>query len=184
MITIIILCMLTYAFYIGASRGLTLQLIYSVGYTLSYIVAAFLYRGVGRAIELWVPYPSATLESRMVFFNQDTALQLDKSFYAGMGFLIVYFLGYLVVRLIGLLAHSLADIRMFGELNRVLGGLAGAFAVYIGIFLVLSILSLVPINGLQDLLGNDLLAKMIIQYTPIFSSDIHHLWIVDILGKI
>ncbi|SJZ41540.1 Uncharacterized membrane protein, required for colicin V production [Pilibacter termitis] len=184
MLTIILLLILAYAYYTGYQRGFALQLVYSIGYIICYFIAKRNYEKLGAALELWIPFPSATQETKMFFFDEKTMLELDKAFYAGFAFLVIYFLGYLAVRLIALFAHKLIMLEVFGKKNRVLGGVAGVFAVYIGLFLILSLASMVPNNTLQRILGGDILARAMIVYTPIFSNDVHSMWITDIIGKI
>ncbi|MFR8960831.1 MAG: CvpA family protein, partial [Enterococcus faecalis] len=44
MLTILILLLLAFGFYTGAKRGLILQVLYSVGYLISYFVARTYYK--------------------------------------------------------------------------------------------------------------------------------------------
>ncbi|WP_426097682.1 CvpA family protein, partial [Escherichia coli] len=46
MLTILILLFLAFGFYTGAKRGLILQVLYSVGYLISYFVARTYYKEV------------------------------------------------------------------------------------------------------------------------------------------
>ena len=82
MLTILILLLLAFGFYTGAKRGLILQVLYSVGYLISYFVARTYYKEVASHLELYIPYPSVTPTSKLVFFNQEISLDLDKAFYS------------------------------------------------------------------------------------------------------
>ena len=98
MLTILILLLLAFGFYTGAKRGLILQVLYSVGYLISYFVARTYYKEVASHLELYIPYPSVTPTSKLVFFNQEISLDLDKAFYSAVAFLLLLFAGWLVVR--------------------------------------------------------------------------------------
>ena len=67
MLTILILLLLAFGFYTGAKRGLILQVLYSVGYLISYFVARIYYKEVASHLELYIPYPSVTPTSKLVF---------------------------------------------------------------------------------------------------------------------
>jgi uncharacterized membrane protein required for colicin V production len=181
MIAIIIILILAYGFYTGHRRGLAYQLVFSFGYTISYLIAATKYQELGSKLELWIPFPSATEETKMIFFSQKQALEMDKAFYAAVAFVLIYFICYLIVRLIGIFAHKLMYISVFGKSNHIVGGVFGLLAVYIGIFLILYLLSMVPMNSLQNVLASDPLARAIIERTPFFTNDVHQMWIIDMI---
>ncbi|EOL42237.1 hypothetical protein RV11_GL002154 [Enterococcus phoeniculicola] len=181
MVTLIIFLFLAIAFYSGARRGLTLQLVYTVGYFLSYLAARHYYKELAPKLELYIPYPSVTENSQLVFFTKEMGLELDQAYYAAIAFLIVLFIGWLVTRLIGIFAHSLTYLPILHQFDWVAGGLVSAALMYIGIFLVLSLLTLIPVDFIQNQFRASGLARSIVENTPVFSKQIQDLWVNTIL---
>ena len=89
MLTIIVLLFLAYSFYAGARRGVALQGVYTIGYLVSFIIARLSAKALSPALELWVPYPSATPSSKFVFFASNLDFRLDSAFYYGVSFIFV-----------------------------------------------------------------------------------------------
>lgn len=70
-----------------------------------------------------------------------------------------------------------ANLPILKMLNVWAGGLLGFVEVYLVLFIVLYISALLPIEVVQNALGNSALANMIVENTPYFSSQIKELWI-------
>lgn len=134
MLTILILLLLAFGFYTGAKRGLILQVLYSVGYLISYFVARTYYKEVASHLELYIPYPSVTPTSKLVFFNQEISLDLDKAFYSAVAFLLLLFAGWLVVRFLAIFLHGLTFIPVLKQVNGLLGGVLSVLCVIRGSF--------------------------------------------------
>ena len=135
MLTILILLLLAFGFYTGAKRGLILQVLYSVGYLISYFVARTYYKEVASHLELYIPYPSVTPTSKLVFFNQEISLDLDKAFYSAVAFLLLLFAGWLVVRFLAIFLHGLTFIPVLKQVNGLLGGVLSVLVLYVGLLL-------------------------------------------------
>lgn len=178
MLSLIIILMLLHAVYTGMRRGIVLQVVYAIGYFIAFWIAVPLSQTLGPKLNLLVPYPSATEESYFAFFQQKVGLSLDKAFYIGVAFVLVMFISGLIIRFIGLLLNSLTFMYVFSRFNKVLGGLLNFMVVYIGIFLVLYVLALVPVDGLQTMLAHSWLAKMMVLKTPLLTSLVTQWWIV------
>jgi uncharacterized membrane protein required for colicin V production len=182
MLTLFILLILAYGFYTGAKRGLLLQILYSVGYFISYIVARMYYKELASHLELLVPYPSATPTTKLVFFNQEVTLDLDQAFYAAVAFLLLLLAGWLVVRFLGIFLRALTSVPLLKEANWLLGGLLSLIVVYIGVFLILTMVSMIPTDSIQNLFRNSFLARTIVEHTPVLTKQIYQLWVQKIIG--
>lgn len=181
MLSLIILFLLAIAAYSGARRGLVLQIVYTVGYFISFIAAQAFYKDLAPKLEMYVPYPSATQTSKMVFFNQTISLDLDKAFYAAIAFLIILVIGWLLTRFIGIFFNSLTYLPLVKQLNWLGGGLLSVIVMYVGIFIILSILALVPLDMVQNQFRSSGWARSIVDNTPILSKKIQDLWVTQIL---
>ncbi|MBO0441600.1 CvpA family protein [Candidatus Enterococcus ikei] len=181
MLTLLILLLLAIGFYTGARRGLILQVLYTFGYLVSYFIAKSYYKSLASHLELFIPYPSPTADTKLVFFNQEITLDLDQAFYGAVAFLLILVAGWLVVRFLAIFAHGLVFIPVLKQANWLAGGLISLVVIYVGIFLVLSMLSMVPVDAVQNQFKNSGLASYIVKDTPIFSKQIYHLWIEQMI---
>lgn len=181
MLTLFILLLLALGFYTGAKRGLVLQVLYSVGYLVSYFVARMYYKDLASHLELYVPYPSATPDSKLVFFNQEISLDLDQAFYAAVAFLLLLFAGWLVIRFLAIFLRGLTFIPVLKQVNWILGGLLSVIVVYVGLFLVLTMVSMIPTDLVQNQFRASGLARGIVENTPILSKQIYQLWVQQII---
>ncbi|MEI5995548.1 CvpA family protein [Candidatus Enterococcus mansonii] len=181
MLTLLILLLLAIGFYTGARRGLILQALYTFGYLCSYLVAKNYYKSLASHLELYIPYPSPTAETKLVFFKQELTLDLDQAFYGAVAFLLILIAGWLIVRLLAIFAHGLVFVPVLKQANWLAGGFISFLVIYIGIFLVLSTLSMLPVDAIQNQFKNSGFARFIVQDTPIFSKQIYHLWIEQMI---
>lgn len=179
MFDLFILILIAFVMYGSYRNGLLFQAVLFVGMVVSFILAALLYKFIIPVIDLWVPYPSAGPESKFVFFNQTIGLQLDDAFYAGISFLLLFLLFYLVFRIFARgfnkLKYSELDlsqnVQNFGAI--VLGLINFcAFATLI-IFLV----AMIPIDGIQNTFKHSIFAQFFVNKLTIFSSIYHSLFI-------
>lgn len=175
-----IIIVLAIGFYGGARRGLVLQVVMTVGYLLSYLVARMYYIQLGSHLELFVPYPSATEESKFVFFDHALGLELDKAFYNAIAFLLILFIGWVLTRLLGSFLNSLTFFPVIKQANLLGGGILSFVVVYVAIFLLLYVAAMIPMDSIQEALRQSSLAQMIVKHTPILSNQIYQWWIETI----
>lgn len=165
MLSVLIILTLAYGIYAGIRRGLALQSVYTIGYVISFVCAWSTYRWLGPKLDLIVPYPSASPQSYFAFFSQRVRLSLDSSFYLGIAFLFVVFGGWCLTRIIGAYFNDLTYLSFGGDFNRPLSAILALVCNYVGIFMVLYILALIPITGLQHILSRSTIASTMIRYS-------------------
>ncbi len=181
MISLVILLILTWQFYIGYRRGLGLQGTYLLGSLISLFVASLFYRSLGQWLYLWLPYASPTEGASTYFFDQSQLFGLDQVFYAGVAFFIVYMLAYTVIRFLGLFLH-LVDVESLDvNYTKIIAGVMSVIITWIGIEMVLTILATVPIEFVQDKLHESLMVRLMVN-TPLVSHFLKNLWVTKILG--
>jgi len=105
MISILLLLVLAWGFYIGYRRGLVLQVYYFLVTVISAFVAGQLYKSLGDQLHLLVPYANPQEGQGTFFFPSGQLFQLDKVFYAGIAYLLVFGICYTIGRFIGLFLH-------------------------------------------------------------------------------
>ena len=177
LMTVLIVVILAIGAYGGARRGLILQFVMTVGYFVSYLMASKYYQALGSHLELIVPYPSASESSQFVYYDQALGLNLDGAFYNGVAFIIILFVGWLITRFIGGLLNAVTFIPVLKQLNTVGGALLIFIVAYVAIFLVLFLLTMVPIDAIQEAFSKSWLARKIVEDTPVISAQLYNWWI-------
>lgn len=178
MLSFLIILILAYGMYVGARRGLVLQLFFTLGYLVFFGIAYLVYKNIGKHLTLLVPYPSATANSNFAFFDAHLGLKLDTAFYAGFAFLAILFIGWLVVHFASIFVTHWTFYPMNYTVS-VLGAVILAFITnYVGLFLILYLMALVPIDSLQSMLDQSWAAVSMVRYSPVLTNLITHWWIV------
>lgn len=183
MISIIILLILAWSFYIGYSRGIVLQGYYVVATIISMLIASQFYKSLANQFSLWVPYASATKGSSTYFFPSSQLFHLDKVFYAGLGYLFVFILAYVGARFIGIFINLIPYPNTWDTKWHNI--VSGALAVFIALFafeMCFTILATVPMAAIQERLNASFMIRFIINHTPITSNIIKELWVTQIIG--
>ncbi|MGT2910219.1 CvpA family protein [Streptococcus cameli] len=182
MISLVLVVLLLWSFYIGYSRGILLQAFYTFAMVFSLIIAAGFYKKLAAIFYLWVPFANATEGSKNLFFDSKYLFELDQIFYAGLAFLAIYTLVYVGMRIVGILVHLVDFISPDSRnLNLLSGGLS-VLVTLVSLQMVLTILATIPLATTQQLLQDSLLANTIIKYTPITTSLFEKLWVNNIIG--
>ena len=150
MIGLLVLALMAWNFYIGYRRGLFMQAYYVVSVIIAMCVAAYFYKSLGEAINLWVPYTNPTKDASVAFFTDQNIFSLDRVYYAGVAYFAIYCVAYY-----GVLASlvSLVPLTMLGN-----------------------ILATVPINNIQTVLSSSWVLRLLINWNFPVSQIIQHLW--------
>ncbi|MFC4652164.1 CvpA family protein [Lactococcus nasutitermitis] len=178
LLNLIILALLVWAFMIGYSRGLILQIIYTFGTLIAAFIAADNYKSLATKISMWVPFSSATADSHLLIFSDNLLFHLDDAFYAAVAFIAIFIVVYLIIRLIGIFLHFTK--QPLGKNGKIIAGILGLAATYFGLQMFLMTLSLVPMATIQEQLNNSFLARFLLLHTPISSGILQQLFIENI----
>lgn len=173
MFTLLLLLILFGGFLMGLRRGLILQAIHLFGFIISLAVAAFLYKDLGPRLEMWIPYPGNDAGSLGMLFD---IAKLDTAFYNAIAFFIIFVATKLVLQIIGSMLDFLAQLPLLKQFNQVAGGAFGFVEAYLGLFILLYIIALLPVESLQTMVQNSGLAKTIVLNTPFLSDWVSNLW--------
>lgn len=179
MIGLIFLLVLAWQFYIGYMRGILLQAYYGLASILSLFVANHFYQGLATKLTLWVPFVNPHQDTKMLFFESISPFELDKVFYAGLAFIVIYMLAYFTFRFLGIFLH-LADLDKFDSplLNAVSGGLTVVVTI-IMFSMGATLLATVPANQLQTFLAGHTTTKLLINF-PILAQLWQYFWVTRI----
>lgn len=182
MISILLLIILAWAFYIGYNRGLVLQVFYSFSSILALLIAAGNYKKLASIYYLWVPFANAHEGASTYYFDSKYLFDLDKVFYAGLAFLTIYMLVYAIMRFIGIFMHLVRFISPDTQTMNIVSGILSIIVTLVSLQIALTIVSTIPIATVQNHLHNSFLADFIIKYTPITSGWLRQLWLIRTIG--
>ncbi|MDQ0161124.1 CvpA family protein [Bacillus alveayuensis] len=178
MLDLILLFFLLGGILIGVKRGFILQIIYFAGFIIAYIVAVMYYDDLAQNLKLWIPYPQVGEESPV--FALVNGEHLENSYYRAVSFFLLFVGTKIALHIIGSMLDFVAMLPILKQINRILGAIFGFVETYLLLFLALFIAALLPIESIQHLLSNSILANLIVNHTPYFSDKIHELWITYI----
>ena len=182
MISVFLLLVLAWSFYIGYRRGLVLQVYYLLATIVSAYFAGNFYQSLGEKFHLLIPYANPQEGQGTFFFPSDQLFQLDKVFYAGIGYLLAFTIFYCIGRLVGLFLNLLPTKKLEGQYFRIGAGVLSLAVTLFVLQMILTILATVPLQIVQNSLENSFVAKHIIQSVPVTSHVIKQLWVTKIIG--
>lgn len=182
MISIVLLIILAWSFYIGYSRGLVLQVFYCFSCILSLLIAAGNYKKLASIFYLWIPFANASEGAGTYYFDSKYLFELDQIFYAGLAFLTIYMLVYAFMRFLGILMHLVRFISPDTTKMNIVSGVLSVLVTLVSLQLALTIVATIPIATIQNLLHNSFVADALIRYMPITSDWIQQLWVRNIIG--
>lgn len=182
LLTLIIILVLLYSIYVGVKRGLILQIFMSIGFFLAYGFASSMHGILKEYIELIVPYPTPALaeQSPFALYGLDLIFDMSTPFYFGLSFLILLFIGWGITRIVGRLLVFVSDFNVEESISNIGGALLSFFAHYVGLFVVLFLVSTLPFGFIQRQIESSWLARTIITRTPELSSDLYERWVEEI----
>ena len=175
MLDIVLFIILLFGTLVGLKRGFILQFIHLTGFIVAYIVAYQYYDDLAPKLKLWVPYP-ATAEGPAILSLLEGE-DLEASFYRAIAFVILFIGTKIVMQIIGSMFDFVALLPVLKQLNRWAGSILGFLESYLALFVILYIGALVPVEQLQQVLEQSVLADLIVNHTPYFSDKVNELWI-------
>ena len=144
MISILLLLILAWSFYIGYRRGILLQAYYLVATIVSAYFASNYYLSLGQKFNLLIPYANPQEGQGTYFFSSNQLFQLDKVFYAGIGFLLAFTVFYCIGRLLGLFLNLVPTKILEGKYYRIAAGVLSVGVTLFVLQMMLTILATVP----------------------------------------
>src|SRR5699024_1519502 len=89
MLTLILLVLLMFGFFIGLKRGLIYQIVHLTGLIAAFVVAYLYFDDLAPRLRLWIPYPSGGSDTTFSFFS--SVLNLEDAYYNAIAFAILFF---------------------------------------------------------------------------------------------
>lgn len=138
---------------------------------------------LAKTISLWIPFSSATQASKTYFYGADQLFHLDKVFYAGLAYFILFVLVYAMGRVIGLFIPLIPTPEKWEDYPfQIASGVLAVLVTYFVLQMGFTILSTIPMAAIQDRLHGSFLIRFMVQYSPLTAGLLKQLWVVKILG--
>ena len=176
MIGLLVLAIMAWNFYIGYRRGLFMQAYYVVSVIIAMCVAAYFYKSLGEAINLWVPYANPTKDASVAFFTDQNVFSLDRVYYAGVSYFAIYCVTYYGLRFLGIFFHFVRIERLDQTRFQVASGVLASLVSLVPLTMLGNILATVPINNIQTVLSSSWFLRFLINWNFQVSQIIQHLW--------
>lgn len=177
MLSIIIVIALAFGFYNGYRRGLIMQVLRLIGYIVSMVLATQFYKPLSEVVEMVVPFPAIRPDSQLVLYNEAVSLTIDQAFYRVITFVLIALIGWLVTNFVVMFFNKVVYYDIFKYANYIGGGIINLLITYGIIFVMLFILSLIPIEFIQQQFVDSPLAYWIVSQTPILSETAAQAWL-------
>lgn len=181
MITLLIMIVLAWSFYIGFTRGVFLQGFYTVGSLVALAIAKIYYQSLAKILYIWVPYANPSEGARVYFFKDVNLFSHDLIFYAGVAFLSVYTIAYVAIRLLGVLVHLAPLERFDSRANNIVSGLLCVLVTCFTFSMVLTILATISYGNIQTILSGNALVRFFVDDFPFFSHYLKYLWVTQLM---
>ncbi|KXT74559.1 Colicin V production protein [Streptococcus sp. DD10] len=157
-----------------------MQSFYVIGALVAIFLASTYFRNFTRILSLWIPYSSPSEGATVLYYPSNQIFELDKVFYAGLSYLFVFFIVYVLFRLIGILVHLFPTFFEDKVWANLLGGFLSVIVTALVLQMLLIVLSTVPLDVIQNRL-NSAIPRFLIQ-APITSDLFKSLWFSQITG--
>ena len=181
MISLLLLLILLFGLLRGLKRGFIVQLMHLVGFILAFIVSTIFYKKFAVTLSHWIPYPELGENTMWAIF--DSAMPLESAFYNGISFVLIFFATKIILQIIASMLDFLAQLPLLRTVNKLLGAGLGFLEVYFVMFIILYLTALVPIEKVQTMIDNSVVAKIIISRTPFLSNGVESLFFNEFLSK-
>lgn len=157
MLDIIILILLLMGTLLGLKRGFILQFIRLTSFILSIAFAALFYKNVAPHLH-WIPAPDFSAgQPALSFFTGN----LEAAYYNAIAFIVLFIIAKILLRIIGSFLSIVAGIPVIKQINQMLGAVLGFLEVYLFTFVLLYVASVLPIDALQQMMGQSSLANVV-----------------------
>lgn len=177
MLTVIIFILFIFAFYTGYRQGLALQVVRLLGYLITFVIAIQFYQPLSEFVEMLIPFPSIQPDTQLALYNEATSFILDRAFYQVITFMIIGFIGWLLTNFLSLFFIRVKYFNFLSPINAIGGGIISLLFMYVVVFLGLFILSLIPIEFIQQLFVDNPMAFWIVANTPILANFAADTWL-------
>lgn len=175
MLSLVIMLLLIFGFFIGRRRGFILQLIHLVSFFVAIFVAWSYYEQLASTIRLYIPYPDFSADG--AFGMIINSFDAESVYYSAIAFAILFFGTKIILHIIGSMLDFVSHLPILNTINKLFGGILGLVENYLLVFVLLYVATVIPISGVQSALQSSIIAEFMIYNTPYLSDWLNELWV-------
>jgi uncharacterized membrane protein required for colicin V production len=105
-----------------------------------------------------------------------SSISLEDVYYRAIAFALLFFATKILLQIVGNMLSFIAQLPLLRTVNRWLGGVLGFVEVYLILFLLLYVASLVPSGSIHSAFQDSFIGQSMVNNTPVFSDTIKDLW--------
>lgn len=177
MLTLLIIIILLLGLYTGYRRGLVLQMIRLVGYIITFVLATKYFQPLSEIVEMLIPFPSVQPDTELAIYDEAVSFLIDDAFYRVITFILIGIIGWVITNFLSMLFTRVMYYDLLNHVNAIGGGIVNLFITYVIIFFFLFVMSLIPIEFIQQQFVDNPIAYNIIANTPFFSDFAAETWL-------
>lgn len=176
MLDLILILIFIGSLIVGLKRGFVMQAIHLVSFFIALIVAYIYYKPLAEKFVLWIPYPGVSENASMTLVLD--SLDVDRTFYRIIAFAVIFFTVKIALQIVGSIFDFLTYLPILNSINRVLGAVLSFIEVYFILFIVLYVIAMLPIQSIQNLMDNSIIAGIMLEHTPIITKMFQKMWYI------
>lgn len=154
-----------------------MQAVQLVGYIITFMLATKFYEPISEYVEMLVPFPSVTQNSDLVFYNEAQSFLVDQAFYRVITFVAIWLIGWLITKFLAVFFTRVTYYNVLNHVNHIGGGIVNLLITFVMIYIFLFILSLIPLEFIQQQFVDNPLAYRIVSDTPFLSNWAAETWL-------
>src|SRR5699024_3553207 len=135
MISILLILILVFGFFMGMKRGFILQLMHLLSFIIAFTVVVLYYKKLVPYSSSWLPYPDITPEQSWAIFLD--SMPMENAFYTATAFALIFFGTKIILQIIASMLDFVARPPVLKQLNKLLGAILGFVEVYLILFVLL-----------------------------------------------
>lgn len=170
-LSLVIIVSLLLSFKHGYNKGFVVELFNTFSFFIIIFCVRFITPYLVKVFNNVIPSSQISINTHL--YNN----QINHFWYSGIVFLFLLILGLFIFRLIKKPLIFLSKIPVIHLFNKIIGGLLSFVIMYVLIFFILNVISVVPIPYLQQLIVKSPLSLLILHQTPILSTKIYYWWL-------
>src|SRR5699024_8842722 len=132
MISILLILILVFGFFMGMKRGFILQLMHLLSFIIAFTVAVLYYKKLAPNLLSWIPYPDITSEQSSAIYL--ASMQMENPYYNAIAFALLFFGTKIILQIIDSMLDFVARLPVLQQLNKLLGAILGFVEVYLILF--------------------------------------------------
>lgn len=157
--SILIIIVLVLGGVVGYRRGLSLQVLHTLGTFSAIVIAALNYELLASRLDMILPYPAPFDESPNPMFPEFS--DPEQSFYKMGAFVIIFIIAKVVIQIIVSAFDYLQQLPILGMLGNIVSAAIGVIEFLYILVVLLFMIALVPVDMIEDFIDTPLVNTIV-----------------------